>query len=153
MKRLLSIAGLFLAFGSSALAFEPGVEAVIAQHKMGKPVTSADLAKLMRGSGRWCYLEEAGSCAWSDIYLAVDEAGAEYEVSNAWSERVEIAFVDYGVFEDDRMLCESGVDWLASVRGMQRDDGQLIGGRALRDLKSEIAVDAPDDGIDCFDYL
>ena len=96
MKIVLAAIALSLMPLSTALAFDATTAAVIAGQKIGKPVAIADVAALMEGSARWCYVEDAGSCAWTDVYLAVTTEGAEYEIGNAWDDSVDIALIDHG---------------------------------------------------------
>jgi len=152
MKRLFVGLALSAMLSPTAFAFDTATQAIIDVQKTGKPVSTGELITLMQGSERWCYAQEAQSCAWSDIYLDVDEGLVEYEISNAWTEAVEIAFIDTGRFEDNRFICETGMDWLPTVRAMDRTDGAIIGGRALHALKVEIGEIAGDTAIDCFDY-
>ena len=137
-----------------AAAQDAGSQAVIDRMKAGKLIPISDVAVLMMGSERWCYRLQEGNCAWSDIYLAVSETDATYEISNPWSEEVDIAFVDRGVFRQDRYICETGNDWVPTVRGYERADGTAIEGRALAALKEEIySIVSVEDDDDCFDYL
>ncbi|WDR00321.1 hypothetical protein PSC71_05995 [Devosia sp. J2-20] len=152
MKRLFVGLALSAMLSPTAFAFDTATQAIVDLQKSGKPVQTADLVVLMQASERWCYVQQAASCAWSDIYLDVNADGAQFEISNAWSEAVEIAFIDTGRFEDGRMICETGVDWLPTIRAIKRADGSIIGGRALHDLKAEIGATAADTTIDCFDY-
>ena len=126
---------------------------VIDRHKANKPVNIADIATLMRGSERWCYLEDAGTCSWSDIYLDVTDAGAEYEIGNAWNETVDVLFTDTGTFKDGRYICETGVDWIPTLRAANRADQTIVTGRALKAIKTELYANRSDPVIDCFDYL
>ena len=153
MKSLLAAIALGLVSASSVLAFDAPVQAVIDAQKTGKPVAIADIGKLMLASEKWCYLEEAGTCAWSDVYLSVTPDGAEYEISNAWDETMDIAFVDHGTFENGTAICETNLDWLASIRATRRQDGTPLGGRPLRDLKAQIAEVVGEPRHDCFDYI
>ena len=129
-------------------------QAVLDRMKAGKLMPISDVAVLMMASERWCYRQQENNCAWSDIYLSVDEAGASYEISNPWSEEIDISFVDQGVFRDGRYICETGQDWVPTVRAYARDSGNAIEGRELAALKQEISsqVSVEDDD-DCFDYL
>jgi len=139
---------------SPAVAQDAASQAVIDVTKAGKLIPISDVAVLMMGAERWCYRLQEGNCAWSDIYLAVSETDATYEISNPWSEEVDISFVDRGVFKDDRYICETGNDWVPTVRGYERADGTAIEGRALAALKEEIyAMVTVADDDDCFDYL
>ena len=153
MKLLLATTTILLTLAGPALAFEAPVQAVIERYKASKPMRIADVGALMSTSERWCYLEEAGSCSWSDIYLDVSDTGATFEISNAWDDSVDIAFVDQGTFHDGRYICETGYDWVASVRASNRADGSAIGGRELAALKAEIAAVQSEDVLNCFDYL
>tara|TARA_R110002124_G_scaffold9547_15_gene49010 strand:- start:25155 stop:25763 length:609 start_codon:yes stop_codon:yes gene_type:complete len=153
MKSLLAVLAMSMVSVSSAVAFDAPTQAVIATQKTGKPVAIAAVATLMGASERWCYLEEAGSCAWSDVYLAVGPHGASFEISNAWDENTDIAFIDHGTFEAGKSICETNQDWLPSVRALRREDGTPVSGRALRDLKVAIAEVAGEPARDCFDYV
>ena len=154
MKTLLAATALTLAFGSSAFAFDTASQAIIDRHKANKPVAISDIATLMSSSERWCYLEDAaGSCSWTDIYLEVTDSGVEYEIGNAWSETVDIIFTDGGVFEDGRYVCETGIDWVPTLRAVHRADGTMVLGRELKMLKDEVAETQTDSVVDCFDYL
>lgn len=145
---------LLLAGAAPGLGFDADVEGVIDRMKAGKLVHAADVGKLMMGAERWCYNEREGECAWSDIYLSVSDTEATYEISNPWNEEIDISFVDQGVFEDDRYICETGFDWVPSVRGYDRADGNAIEGRALETLRQEIRdFVSTEDNSDCFDYL
>lgn len=152
-QRALAVA-LLLAGAPSALAFDADSQAVLDRMKSGKLMPISDVAVLMMGSERWCYNERAGECSWSDIYLSTDAKGAVYEISNPWSEEVDISFVDEGVFRDDRYICEIGHDWITSVRAYGREDGNAIEGRALATLKDDIRAQVTIEGSDdCFDYV
>ena len=155
MKRLLTIAALAMGCVTPSLAFDAATETVIATHKAGKPISISDVAVLMRSSERWCYNQDGFSCDWSDVYLNVTDDGADYEISNAWDETYDIAFVDKGAFKDNRYICETGFDWVPSVRASLRSDGSTLGGRVLATLKSEIAevISQSADELSCFDYL
>ena len=153
MKTLLAATALTLAFGSSAFAFDTDTQAVISRHKANKPVSIADIATLMRASERWCYIEDAGSCSWSDIYLEVTDEGAEFEFGNAWSETVDVMFSDTGTFKDGRYICETGVDWVPTIRAANRADGTIVTGRELKQIKIDLYAQQSERVIDCFDYL
>lgn len=153
MKTLLAAIALGLLSLPSAQAFDATTEAVINGQKIGKPVAIENVATLMQASERWCYLEQAGSCAWTDVYLDVSPDGAEYEIGNAWDETVDIALIDRGRFENGRAICETQSDWMPSLRATRRDDASLVSGRALRDLKAEIAAVVGLPSQDCFDYV
>lgn len=145
---------LILAGAAPSLGFDAESQALIERMKAGKLVPISDVATLMMGSERWCYKQQENNCAWSDIYLSVSESGATYEISNPWSEEVDISFIDEGVFKQDRYICETGADWVPTVRAFGREDGTAIEGRDLAALKDEIhsQIDVSDDD-DCFDYL
>jgi len=153
MRMLLAMTTIVLTLAGPALAFEAPVQAVIERYKASKPMRIADVGALMSTSERWCYLEEAGSCSWSDIYLDVSDTGATFEISNAWDEAIDIAFIDRGEFREGRFICETGADWVSSVRATRRADGSAIGGRELAALKAEIAEAQSADVLNCFDYL
>jgi hypothetical protein len=154
MRRLACSVIFLIAGVLPGLAFDADTEAVLGRAKAGKLVSISDIATLMRGSERWCYNEREGECAWSDIYLSVEGTSATYEISNPWSEAVDISFVDRGELRDNRYICEVGFDWIPSVRAYDRDDGNAIEGRALEALRQEIrdTVDTSANS-DCFDYL
>lgn len=149
----LSIAAL-LASALPALCFDASVEAVLDKAKTGKLMPIDAVAVLMMSSERWCYDERDGDCAWSDIYLSVEGTSAKYEISNPWSEDIDISFVDHGELRDGRYICETGFDWIPSVRAYERQGGNAIEGRALEQLRQEIrdTVD-PSQNSDCYDYL
>ena len=153
MKTLLAIAALMLASAPAAQAYDSDIEALTARYKAGKLISGADVATLMQGSERWCYRYEDHSCAWTDIYLDVTKSGAAFEIGNAWNSEVDIAFTDHGRFSDNRFICETGFDWVPSVRATRRGDGGVIGGRELAQLKQEIAGVWDAETLDCFDYL
>jgi hypothetical protein len=154
MRFLAVILALWAVATASVVAQDEQSQAVMDRIKAGKLMPISDVAVLMMGSERWCSREQEGNCAWSDIYLEVTETGATYEISNPWSEEVDISFVDQGIFKDGRYICETGHDWVPTVRAYGREDGTAIEGRDLAALKQEIAeqVDTSDDD-DCFDYL
>jgi len=153
MKTLLVALALTLATGSAAQAFDADTQAIVTRHKAGKPVNITDIAHLMRASEMWCYVEQDRSCAWTDIYLDVTDEGAQYEIGNAWDAETNISFTDRGVFKDSRYICETGYDWVPTVRAARRGDGSVIGGRALFDVKAAIYATREGDTQDCFDYL
>ena len=146
-------AALLLVATSAAFGFDSRTQGIIDDYKSGKLIRIADVAHLMASSERWCYLEDAGTCSWSDIYLDVGKSGAEFEIGNAWNEDVDIAFTDHGEFRDGRYICETGTDWVPNMRATRRSDGSVIGGRELAQLKSEIASQRSEDSQDCFDYV
>lgn len=154
MRQLAFSLALLLAGSVPSLAFDAESEAVLDGLKVGKLVPIEDVAVLMMGSERWCYFEQEGECSWSDIYLSIEGTAATYEISNPWSEAVDISFVDHGELRDNRYICETGFDWVPSVRGYDRDSGDAIEGRALEALRQEIreTVNTADNS-DCFDYV
>lgn len=154
MRRLALSVFVVFAGALPGLAFDTDTEAVLNRAKTGKLVPISDIAKLMMGSERWCYNERDGECSWSDIYLGIEGNDVTYEISNPWSEDVDISFVDRGELRDNRYICEAGFDWIPSVRAYSRDDGNAIEGRDLEALRQEIrdAVDTSANS-DCFDYL
>ena len=152
MKMLFAAMAITLATGP-ALAFDADIQTIIDQHKAGKPLAMHDVAELMRGSERWCYINQDHTCAWTDIYLEVTDLGVTYEIGNAWSAETDIAFTDKGVFKDDRYICEAGYDWVPTMRAMRRSDGSVIGGRMLWDLRLDVYETRSSDTQDCFDYL
>ena len=153
MKMLLAAMAITLATGSAALAFDADIQAIISRHKTNKPVSMTDMAQFMRASEQWCYDNQDHSCAWTDIYLEVTDTGVTYEIGNAWDADTDIAFTDEGVFRDDRYICETGKDWVPTVRATRRSDGSVIGGRMLWDLKAAISATREGESQDCFDYL
>lgn len=153
MRRLALLLVLVMGSAVPGLGQDAQSQAVIDKTKAGKLIPISDVAVLMMGAERWCYNQQESNCAWSDIYLAVDASGASYEISNPWSEETDISFVDVAEFREDRYICETGFDWVPSVRAYERDDGNAIEGRALAALKAEIYGQiAPADSDDCFDY-
>jgi hypothetical protein len=152
MKTLLAVAALTLLGATPAFAFDQSITDIISRLKANKPMNTTDVSQLMSSSERWCYYEEDGSCSWSDIYLDVTEAGALYEIGNAWDADIDLIFTDTGVFKDGRYICETGVNWVPTLRANRRSDGSPIGGRALYDIKLEVEANNADAVIDCFDY-
>lgn len=153
MKTLLAAMAIVLTTGSAALAFDADIQAIISRHKANKSVSMTDMAQFMRASEQWCYDNQDHSCAWTDIYLEVTDTGASFEIGNAWDADTDIAFTDEGVFKDDRYICETGKDWVPSVRATRRSDGSVIGGRMLWEVKTAIYATRDGDTQDCFDYL
>ena len=153
MKTLFAAMAITLATGSAALAFDADTQDVINRHKANKPVSISDIATLMRASEQWCYINQDHSCAWTDIYLEVTDSGVTYEIGNAWDAETDIAFTDEGVFRDDRYICETGKDWVPTMRATRRSDGSAIEGRLLWELKAAVQATRQDDTVDCFDYL
>ena len=153
-KTPLAALAITLATGSVAQAFEADVSAVIDRYKAGKLVAMDDVAVLMRDSARWCYDNQGSSCAWSEIYLEVDDTDVSFELSNNWDVDIDYAFTDAGVIEDDR-ICQTGFNWIPNLRASHRGDDAIIGGRELRDFKLAMAEARPDleSYSDCFDYL
>ncbi|KQX38315.1 hypothetical protein ASD04_11960 [Devosia sp. Root436] len=153
MKTMLAAMAILLMTGPAALAFDADTQAIIDRHKAGKLVSMTDMAQLMRSSAQWCYINQDHTCAWTDIYLEVTDTGATFEIGNAWDADTDIAFTDEGVFKDDRYICESGKDWVPSVRATRRSDGSVIGGRMLWELKAAIEANRSAETLDCFDYV
>lgn len=153
MKLLAATLVLSLGAGTAALGFESTAQAIVDRYKPGKSVAIEDIAQLMRDSEQWCYARQDSSCAWTDIYLDVGEVDVEYEIANAWDAERDIAFTDRGEFRDGRYICETGHDWVPSVRATRRSDGSVIGGRQLAALKDEIETMRTADTQDCFDYI
>lgn len=152
MYRLLAC----FAFGAltltPALAFDGETQAVLDRMKLGKLVPITEIATLMRRSERWCYAEDGGACAWSDIYLDVTGKGATFEIGNAWDADTDVVFTDHGTFRDGRYICETGYDWVPTIRAISRKDGTALTGRALWALKAVIA-EGRSESVDCFDYV
>ena len=153
MKTLLAAMAIALTTGSAALAFDADTQAIIDRHKANKPISMTDVAQLMRSSEQWCYNNQEHSCAWTDIYLDVTDTGVTYEIGNAWDAETDIAFTDEGVFRDGRYICETGKDWVPTVRATRRSDDSVIGGRQLWTLKQAITASRAANTVDCFDYL
>lgn len=154
MHRLALAVSLGLLAAAPALAFDAETKTVIDSWKPGKPLPIVDVAKLMRGAERWCYNLDDGNCAWSDIYLSVDETKARYEISNRWDENTDIAFVDEGVFKDNRFICENEFNWIPSVRAYDAQTGAALEGRDLAALKDQITEQMDfSTQHDCFDYV
>lgn len=141
-----------LAPSTPALAFQSGVEDIVGRAKVGKTLPASMVTTLMSESERWCYREANGGCDWSDIYLAVTDGAIEFEVGNAWSEEIDIAMTDHAQLEGN-LVCETGWDWVPSVRATRRADGSSIGGRELKTIKDEIYAARTSSVIDCFDYI
>lgn len=152
MRRLLACLVVGLIGISPAWAFDQGTQDVLDRMKVGKLVPITEIATLMRSSERWCYIEEEGSCSWSDIYLEVTDEGATYEIGNAWDADHDVIFTDHGTFEEGRYICETGHDWVPSLRAINRADGTAVNGRPLWSLKAEIS-ESRSEGIDCYDYI
>ncbi|UYN99228.1 MAG: hypothetical protein KIT02_15095 [Devosia sp.] len=153
MRRLVSLFALGLVTTSPALGIDEQSQAVIDRLKTGKMVHIADVGVLMMGAEKWCYAEDDGNCSWSDIYLEVTADGARYEISNAWNENINIASTDQGEFRNDRYICETDYDWVATVHATSRTDGSVISGRALDGLRQEIRAGITNGRDDCFDYI
>jgi len=153
MKILLATMAVALSMAPPALAFDADTQAVIDRSKAGKPISMSHMATLMRASEKWCYDNQDHSCAWTDIYLDVTDSGATFEIGNAWDAETDIAFTDEGVFKDDRYICETGEDWVPTVRATRRNGNGPIEGRLLWALKLTIAANRDAETIDCFDYL
>ena len=152
MRRLLACLVLGLLGLSAASAFEAGTQDVLSRMKTGKLIPIADVATLMRESERWCYAEEAGNCSWSDIYLEVSDAGATFEIGNAWNADYDVIITDHGTFEEGRYICETGYDWVPTLRAIDRADDTAVNGRPLWKIKTRIA-ERRSPGADCFDYI
>lgn len=153
MRRLVLILAFTLAGACLAQAFDAETQGVLDAAKRGKSLPITAVASLMRTSERWCYNQSGASCQWSDIYLDVTAKGATFEVGNAWDERYNIMLTSEGTFRDDRFICETGHDWVQTVRAEHRSDNTPVGGRELFALKKEIAdqVDLNDKA--CFGYV
>jgi hypothetical protein len=155
--KLLAFAALLLAMaGTGAAAMDADAEALARGYKGGKAVAIGDVATLMRLSERWCYDEQQGSCAWSDIYLEVTDAGATYEITSLWDADREITLTDEGTFRDGRFICETSADNTPTLRARTVADGTEIGGRDLWALKGEVAAQAaanPQSPDICYDYV
>jgi|SRR5215217_2875967 len=152
MRRLFASVALTLAALAPVTAFEAGTEAVLDRLKTGKLVPIAEVGQLMMASERWCYLERDGACSWSDIYLEVTADTATYEIGNAWDAEINVQFTDHGTFKEGRYICETGYDWVPTIRAQRQSDGAEIGGRELFEIKRGIA-EGRSETIDCFDYV
>jgi hypothetical protein len=153
MRRLFAALVLTLTGSVAGMAMDRATQAVIDRYKPGKLMAIEDVAQFMRASERWCYHNQEHSCAWTDIYLEVGETSVTYEIGNAWDAETDVAFTDQGEFRDGRYICETGYDWVPTVRATRRSDGSAIGGRPLAELKTEIYDNRTEDTQDCFDYL
>ncbi len=152
MRRLALLASACLAIAMPAMAMDDASQAVVERLKPGKLVHIEDVGTLMMGSERWCYHESEGACAWSDIYLEVTADGARYEIGNAWDENTDIISIDEGELRDGRYVCETGFDWVPTVRAFSREDGTALSGRELDALRQEIAANVSERS-DCYDYV
>lgn len=152
MRRLAILLAASLAAALPISAMDTASQAVVDKLKPGKMVHIEDVGALMMGAERWCYNEDDGGCAWTDIYLEVTQEGARYEIGNAWDENTNIFSTDRGEFRDGRYICETGYDWIQTVRAFSRADGSPLFGRALETLRQEIADNAGERN-DCFDYV
>lgn len=154
MRRFAPALAALLTLSGTAMAYDAASQAVIDRFKPGKLVPISDVGALMMGAERWCYDQRENECGWSDIYLGIEGEVVRYELSNPWNEAIDISFVAEGVFRDDRYICNTGFDWVPSVRAYGRPDGQAIEGRELDALKQEITVQIDtSQSKDCFDYL
>ena len=153
MRIVLVAVAIALASSSAALAFDADTQAVIDRQKISKRVSITDMATLMRSSEKWCYDNQEHSCAWTDVYVEVTEEGAAFEIANAWDADTDIAFIDTGTFMDGRYICETGEDWVPTVRATRRDGNGPLDGRLLWDLKKEISAAIAADEPACYDYL
>jgi len=153
MKPLLAALALIALGSAPCLAFDADTTALIARYKGHKPVAAKDVQTLMRASERWCYAQEAQSCSWSDIYLSVDSKSASFEIGSPWSEDIDLAYIEDGVFHKDGRLCEIGTDWIAKLSASNHEDGVAIHGRPLQAIKDELRAKTENGVSDCFDYL
>jgi hypothetical protein len=151
--KLFYAAAAVLALASPAFAFDPTVAEIVDNLKPKAMVDTTDLAELMKGSERWCYAEEDGTCQWSDVYLDVSEAGPRLEVSSGYSDDYDLYIVDKGEFRNDRYVCEYGYDWTPSTRLVRRTDGTPVNGRELDAMRVQFAANFGTDRPHCFDYL
>lgn len=154
MRHIVSVVLLLVMSAVPTFAYDAASQAVIDRLKSGKLVSVSELAGLMMGAERWCYNQRDDECDWSEIYLSADADGAEYELSHAWNEEVDIALIDRGEFRDGRYFCEAGSDWLPSLRAYSRAGGTAIEGRELAALRKAVAELLPTEKSSaCFDYL
>ncbi len=153
MKLLLFAAAVTLVCAAPVVALDAEADAIIAHFKPTKTLPIASIATFMRGSQKWCYAEDNGTCGWTDIYLDVTEASAQYEGGAAWNEDTDIAIVHDTELRDGRFICEIPESPVPTTHAVSRRDGRAIGGRELAALKLEIAAAyANDSEYNCFDY-
>ena len=108
----------------------------------------------MKGSERWCYGEDNGTCAWSEVYLDVSDAGPRLEASSSyWDGEYNRYVVDKAEFQQDRYSCEYGYDWTPSVRLTHRSDGTPANDRELDQFRVQFARNFGIDKPNCYDYL
>lgn len=153
MSRLCAAIVLTLLGCATASGFDAETKAVIAGYKSHKPLAASDVQTLMRSSERWCYLEEAGSCAWTDIYLEVTADSARFEIGSPFTDEIDIFYSESGAFSAEGRLCETSDARLESMHAANRSDGKVITGRALQAIRDQLAADRHDDVDDCFGYL
>lgn len=153
MKTLLAALALIAFASAPTLAFDAATTALIAHYKGHKPVAAKDVQTLMRSSERWCYDQQAQSCSWSDVYLSVKSDAIRFEIGSAFSDDIDLAYVEDGKFAADGRLCEIGSDWIATVYATRHEDGVAIHGRPLQAIKDELTAQTDNGVTDCFDYL
>src|SRR4051794_27094518 len=93
-----------LTFSGPAIAFDPTIAELVGNLTPKALVSLADIVVLMKGSERWCYGESNGSCAWSDVYLEVTDAGPRVEISNEYWDEYNMYIVDKAEFQQDRYV-------------------------------------------------
>lgn len=151
--KILFAAGAMLALCAPAFAFDPTIAEIVGSLKPKAMVDTRDVAALMKGSERWCYNEENGSCAWSDVYLDVSDAGPRVETSSEYWDDYNMYIVDKAEFQQDRYVCEYGYDWTPSIRLTRRSDGTPVNDRELDTFRVQLANNFGIDKPDCYDYL
>ncbi len=154
MRRHLIALATFLAVSSPVVAFDDAVQSFTDHFKIGKPIPSSALPMLMLEAEVWCYNQREDECGWSEIYLRDDGKSVRYELSNPWSEDVDIAYVSEIELRDNGQICEIGFDWLPSLRAYGREDGLSLEGRDLEDMRQRVLnVVDPAQSSDCYSYI
>lgn len=137
-----------------AFAFDPTIAELVGNLKPKTLVPLSDIVVLMKGSEQWCYIEENGSCGWSEVYLDVSDAGPRLESSSSyWDGEYNRYIVKKGEFQQDRYVCDYGYDWTPSVRLTRRSDGTPVNDRELDQFRVQFANNFGIDNPDCYDYL
>ncbi|MEO5805557.1 hypothetical protein [Devosia sp.] len=153
MKSLMLAAAALFAVAAPALALDADADAILTHFKPGKTVPIADIATFMRGSAKWCYAEQDGTCGWTDVYLNVTDTSAQYEGGAAWDENTDIGMTHETELRDGRYICEIPETPASTTWAVSRADGSVIQGRDLATLKQSIAdAYTGDTSYDCFDY-
>ena len=154
MKFVFAAMALTLGMASAAQAYDADIEAIIDGQKPGKAMARQSVSTLMAGAEAWCYDEMRGACSWREVYLDVRQDGVTFELANYYALDIDYAFTDQGVFRGNK-ICQSGFNWLPSLRASYRTDGRMMGGRDLQDFRLAMTEARPriDSYSDCFDYL